>query len=67
MNFSKNGKLNKLLFKRTYLTHKIIPHPCKGMGYHSTLFCYFRDFPDKVVNNLDFLHLLPVHLPDLAN
>lgn len=33
----------------------------------NSLFCYLRDFPDKVVNDLDFLHLLPIHLPDLAD
>lgn len=59
--------MNKLLFKRTYLTHKEITPPCQGKGYHSTLFCCFRDFLDKVVNALDLLHLLPVHLPDLAD
>ena len=31
------------------------------------LYCNLRDFPDKVINNLDFLHLLAVHLFDLAN
>ena len=29
--------------------------------------CNLRDFPDKVINNPDFLHLLAVHLLNLAN
>ena len=29
--------------------------------------CNLRDFPDKVIHDLDFLHLLAVHLFDLAN
>ena len=31
------------------------------------LCCNLRDFPDKVINDPDFLHLLSVHLLDLAN
>ena len=31
------------------------------------LFSCYRDFPDKVIHDPDFLHLLPVHLSDLAN
>ena len=30
MNFAENGKMNKLLFKPTYLTHKKITTPCQG-------------------------------------
>ena len=29
--------------------------------------CNLRDFPDKVINNPDFLHFLAIHLFDLAN
>ena len=29
--------------------------------------CNLRDFPDKVINDPDFLYLLAVHLFDLAN
>ena len=29
--------------------------------------CNLRDFPDKVINDPDFLHLLTVHLLDLAD
>ena len=29
--------------------------------------CNLRDFPDKVINNSDFLHLLTVHLLNLAD
>lgn len=32
-----------------------------------SLCCNFRDFPDKVIHDPDFLHLLAVHLLDLAN
>ena len=31
------------------------------------LCCNLRDFPDKVINDPDFLHLLAVHLLNLAN
>ena len=33
----------------------------------SHLCCNLRDFPDTVINNLDFLHLLAVHLFDLVD
>ena len=29
--------------------------------------CNLRDFPDKVINNPDFLHLLAFHLLDFAD
>ena len=32
-----------------------------------SLCCNFRDFPDKVIHDPDLLHLLTVHLLDLAN
>ena len=32
-----------------------------------SLCCNFRDFPDKVIDNPDFLHLLAVYFLDLAN
>ena len=31
------------------------------------LCCNLRDFPKKVIHNLDFLHLLAIHLLNLAN
>ena len=31
------------------------------------LCCNLRDFPNKVIHNLDFLHLLAIHLLNLAN
>ena len=38
------------------------------MGRASLFLCYnLRDFPDKAINNPDFLHLLAVHLLNLAN
>ena len=38
------------------------------MGRASLSLCYhLRDFPDKVINDPDFLHLLAVHLFDLAD
>ena len=32
-----------------------------------SLCCNLRDFPDKVIHDPDFLHLLAVHLLDLAD
>ena len=32
-----------------------------------SLCCNFRDFPDKVIHDPDFLHLLAVHLFDFAH
>ena len=47
------------------LVHKLT---LPGMGRAIlSLCCNLRDFPDKVINNLDFLHLLAVHLLDLAD
>ena len=36
-------------------------------GAFLLLYSNIGDFPDKVINNSDFLHLLAVHLLDLAN
>ena len=47
------------------LVHKLTL-PDMGRAILS-LCCNLRDFPDKVVNDLDFLHLLSVHLLDLAD
>ena len=44
----------------------IISPPRHGEGC-TILCCNLRDFPDKVINNSDFLHLLAVHLLDLAD
>ena len=40
--------------------------PSKGRA-SPILCCNLRDFPDKVIHDPDFLHLLAVHLFDLAN
>src|SRR5699024_11908825 len=43
------------------------PHPSKMRDGANYLRCNLRDFPDKVINNSDFLHLLAVHLLNLAD
>ena len=45
---------------------KITP-PGKGKGYRIAYSVISGNFPNKVINDLDFLHLLPISLPDLAN
>ena len=44
----------------------IISPPRHGEGF-TVFMLQFPGFPDKVIHDPDFLHLLAVHLLDLAN